>query len=647
MHRACQVMRTRVEAAGLMTAKNVPQPKPVIAIGSWLKLDEKLTLASTQAAADEILAGRGRAFAASFSCAPDDIAWNRDPSSGRIAPLRFGKLIDYRDESIVGDIKYVWEPNRHLELVTLALAYQGTGNAPYLHGIRTHIESWLDQCPYPFGVNWLSSLELGIRLINWSLTWQLIGHAESALFEGRDGQALRQRWLLSIYQHVHFINHNYSAYSSANNHLIGEAAGVYVACSTWPYWPELEAWGDTAHDHLVREVALQTYDDGVNKEQATAYQQFVLDFLILAGLSRRPHKPAFPDNYWHSIEQMIDFLGAIMDIAGNVPMIGDADDGYVVRLSHEPNFCPYRSLLATGAVLFGRPDFAEKSGKLDDKSRLLVGTHGWDKIRARTNVRKPAFGRAFPKGGYYILGTDLDSQRESRLVVDAGPLGYLSIAAHGHADALAVVLSVAGREILVDPGTFTYHTMPVWRSHFRGTGAHNTVRVDGADQSVQVGNFMWQGHARSRCLKFVCNAGGGRFVGEHDGYHRLNDPVTHRREIEVRDNKIEIVDVLTCRGSHEVERCWQFSECCHVNVRNGILAIVNGPISATIRSGGPQPEMRHFRGSANPPAGWLSRAFDVKVPADAVHMFNEIEGSTALTTLISWSVRPGDIPNES
>ena len=49
----------------------------------------------------------------------------------------------------------------------------------YLEGIKEHLSSWFDQCPYPLGPHWISSLELGIRLINWSIVWQLLGGAES------------------------------------------------------------------------------------------------------------------------------------------------------------------------------------------------------------------------------------------------------------------------------------------------------------------------------------------------------------------------------------------------------------------------------------------------------------------------------------
>ena len=263
---------------------------------------------------------------------------------------------------------------------------------------------------------------------------------------------------------------------------------------------------------------------------------------------------------------MLEFVHGIMDAGGNVPMLGDADDGYAVRLSNEPNFCPYRSLLATGAILFERPDFAVKSGRLDDKTRLLTGGRNWHELADRSEITATRKQQGFPDGGYYILGQDFDSKREISLLVDSGPLGYLSIAAHGHADALAVCLSVAGREFLVDPGTYTYHGKPDWRRYFKGTRAHNTVCVDGQDQSEWGGSFLWTRHAEARCTKFAIAPEGDMFDGEHDGYSRLADPLIHRRRIKRDGCRFDIRDTLECRGVHRVERCWHFSEACTVTI---------------------------------------------------------------------------------
>jgi hypothetical protein len=277
---------------------------------------------------------------------------------------------------------------------------------------------------------------------------------------------------------------------------------------------------------------------------------------------------------------------------------------------------------------------------------MVLGTQTWDELWQAGKAKQGTRRNAYPDGGYFMLSKNQGIGNEARLVADAGPLGYLSIAAHGHADALAIVLSIAGREILVDPGTYAYHTKPLWRQYFRGTGAHNTVRVDGLDQSVQGGNFMWLRHARARCLEFRPAEVGGSFVGEHDGYRRLHDPVIHQREIWMKANVIEITDRLRCSVAHEVERCWHFSEYCHVTVKGTEVVAEHGPVRVTLRAAEPVREVRHLRGSDEPPGGWVSRRFDVKVPADSVYFVSDIRGTCELKSLIEWEIHSKDRTDE-
>jgi hypothetical protein len=563
--------------------------------------------------------------------------WNRDPRTGVRAPLVFGKTLNYRDEALVGDIKYLWEPNRHLQLVWLCQAFHLSGDVSYLDGFRAQLDSWFEQCPYLRGPNWTSSLELGIRLINWSICWQLIGGRASSLFDDAVGKVFQQRWLDSIYQHCHFIAGHWSRYSSANNHLIGEAAGLLVGAVTWPYWRDSAQWRNSAFDILSREAQRQTCGDGVNREQAISYQQFVLDFLLIAGFAARAQGQDFSAEYWSNIERMIEFIASIMDCAGQVPMIGDADDGYAVALSRAPDFCAYRSLLNTGAVLFEQPGLAAKAGRLDDKTRWLLG----DDRRVPGPERNVASHRpvrtAFREGGYYILGGDYGSEDEIRMAVDAGPLGYLSIAAHGHADALALVLSVGGEEILIDPGTYAYHTRKQWRDYFRGTAAHNTVRVDGLDQSVSGGNFMWLRHARIGSVSWQEREDGARLSAQHDGYSRLPDSVLHTRSVhfERQRRRFVIEDQLSCKAGHAVERFWHFGENCQVEQNAAGVTVRSGDKTVHLILDSTSAAARNlYKGSEQPLCGWVSRRFDVKQPTFTLVESHQINSVATLRAII-------------
>ncbi len=636
------------------------------------------------ARADRVLSGRYDVFALEDARIGFPPRWNVDPKTGIETPLTFGNRLNYRDGSVAGDVKYLWEINRHLELVTLAQAWHLSRDERYAQGCRTLLESWFAQCPYPRGLNWSASLEPAVRLVNWSFAWHLLGADDSLLFTGVAGQAFRDRWIASVYQHCHFIAGHPSRYSSANNHLLGEAAGLLVGALTWPLWPQTERWRRQAHAELSAEALRQTFADGVNKEQAMWYHHSVADILLVAGLVARANGFDFAPAYWARLEAMLEFIASVMDSGGHVPAFGDADDGMLVRLTPERRPDVFRSLLATGAVLFGRADLGEKAGALDDKSRWLLGdeaderfrtvvSFGEDRHRANGTSRterphSPAVPRAmphaaFPEGGYFVLGEAFDTPGEVLIVADAGPLGYLAIAAHGHADALSFTLSAGGLPILVDPGTFSYYGEASWRRYFRGTSAHNTVTIDGTDQSSNRGSFLWLEHARATVESFDFpqsfsspEAFGSSdrpqcLVASHDGYLRLADPVRHRRtwryqsgsgrlvatRTPIRTRKLVVIDELTCSAVHTAEIHWQFAPECQVRTEGDTLIVERALAERRVRLRLRGPEGAALQvacGQEHPPLGWYSPSFDVKVPAPAAVYTQTILGDTRLTTEI-------------
>jgi hypothetical protein len=630
--RARQVLAARLEAAGLGRIPARP-PQRAGRATRWLpQAPRGVDAAPLLRKADAVLAGRFDVFALEGVELGFPPQWNRDPRTGKVAPLAFGKTLDYRDASVVGDIKYLWEPARHLELVTLAQAHALTGDRRYAEGAMRLLESWFEQCPYPLGVHWTSSLELAVRLVNWSAAWQLLD-AAGAL---DSDPALAGRWLGEVYRHQRFVAGHLSRHSSANNHLFGECMGLFVAAATWPFWDESAVWLRSAQSALEREAQLQNGPDGVNLEQGIWYHHEVADMMLLTTLAGRAAGRPFSDAYAGRLQDMLGFVAGVMDVGGNVPMFGDSDDAVMVRFDPAPSFDAYRSLLATGAVLFGRGDFARRAGRLDPKSRWLLGdaaARTFERVLAANPEPEP-MRQAFPHGGYWVLGDRLGEPDELRLVVDAGPLGYLSIAAHGHADALSFTLSAHGREILIDPGTYAYHTQRTWRDYFKGTSAHNTVRVDGVDQSVSGGNFMWLRHARSRCEAFAPGPEADRFTGSHDGYRRLASPVTHRRHIVLHKpvRRVEVTDLLVGDGEHEVEVFWHFAESCRVRLEDGVVTAETGNTTVVLRVGGARLDVELARGRDNPPLGWVSRRFDRKEPIWCARWHGRVPAGVSWTT---------------
>ncbi|HEY9231678.1 MAG TPA: heparinase II/III-family protein, partial [Blastocatellia bacterium] len=149
------------------------------------------------------------------------------------------------------------------------------------------------------------------------------------------------------------------------------------------------------------------------------------------------------------------------------------------------------------------------------------------------------------------------------------PAGFAFVRAAGfkdrpaHADMLHVDLWWRGENIATDAGSFSYHTPAPWDNELARTTYHNTVTVDGGDQMQRAGRFLWLPWLRG-CMTDYRYSAGGHLVywqGEHDGYHRLKSPVTHRRAIlRVGDECWLVADELAGEAAHDYRLQWLFAD---------------------------------------------------------------------------------------
>ena len=548
-------------------------------------------------------------------------AWNRDPETGVVAPSLYRGDIAISDRELVGDIKHVWELNRHLHLVTLAQAWALSGEPRWLQALDQNLRSWFEACPPLTGPNWTSSMEMGIRLINWSLIWQLVGGEQSALFEGDAGRRLRADWLDSIHAHCRTIARHLSRHSSANNHLIGELAGLYAGAVTWPCWKESKDWEAQARRELEQEAQAQFSRDGVNREQAFGYHMFSCEFLFVAGLlgqaSGKSGSQAFSRSYWAVLQRALRFLRSVRDVDGGLPMVGDADDGCVFRLhagTGRPGPDRAAQLLALGDTVFG--------GQPDHHPGVRWLLHALPGGRPECDPHEVDCGWSFPDGGYLLFGNQFGETNEIKGVLDCGPLGYLGIAAHGHADALSLTLSVAGEPCLVDPGTYSYWQEEKWREYFRGTSAHNTVRIDGLDQSTPGGRFMWLRKARASIERMPASHQEFDFRGSHDGYARLPDPVLHLRSVRFdgASNTLSVRDEVAAKKAHKVETFWHFAPGLDVRLTSHGLSVRGKRFVLQMQASGEDLHLELVRGAENPPLGWFSAAYESREPCEVLRI---------------------------
>lgn len=532
--------------------------------------------------------------------------WHKDHASGRRGPARPCVFVDYRDFDTYGDCKLVWEPNRHHQLVVLSRAYAVTGRAEYAEKVVALLGDWLEANPFGFGMNWKSPLEIGIRLINWVWAIDLI----------RDSGVLTdEAWTdvqNAVYRSIWDVRRKYSQGSSANNHLIGEAAGVFVAASYFDGLPGAAKFAAEAWNILEREIVNQSFPDGCTREHAFGYQVFVIQFFTIAGIVRHRRGQALPDAFTERLRKLYLFVADISRDTGRPPSLGDADDGYILDLGDKPG--DLLSLIAAGAIFLDEPDLS-----LTRHSETCYWLFGRN-LERDGELSPTAGSRAYVDSGYFILRSNSgDGRPRLSCIFDCAELGYGSIAAHGHADCLSITLNVDDQEIFVDSGTYDYFSFPEWRDYFRSTQAHNTIVIDGKSQSTSAGPFLWGRRAEATLLDWADSKDETTVIGLHDGYSSDAGQIVHRRALRMDKltPELTVVDEIDSDQPHDIARHFHLAPECH--------AEIIGHDRIIIRCGVGEIELRHDAESATIETacdhefiGWVSRGYHQKSASSTI-----------------------------
>lgn len=606
---------------------------PVVPDGLADEVGEGATKALL-AEAEDLLAGRWRTFGQERTDVTEDVDYYFDVLNGVRAPdSGYSFDIDHRDEAAVGNIKFVSELARHHHLTVLAAAYALSGDDRFAVRIDRELRNYWRATPFLVGIHWTSGIELGLRLLSWTWIRRLLDRWPGAagLFEDNptfvDQLGRHQQWLAAFPSHG----------SSANNHLIAEACGQFVAASAFGLFDSSDEWRRRSADVLARELKVQTFPDGLNRELASDYHGFVLEMALVAWVEAVLTGQAVADRLAPPIARGLDALHAVVDHAGRPHRQGDADDahGLLVDPAGYDRWASLRrtaSLLAVPAAWWG----ADAIEGDDVRSALFARCLGHSP-RPAPPVADPQRRRPsqFPDAGLTFL-RDADRSRVDELwcVIDHGPHGFLSIAAHAHADALAVEIRHGGVEVVTDPGTYCYHGEPEWRSYFRSTVAHATLGLGGVDQSDMGGPFLW---TRTATARLVASDGlddgpAAECTAEHDGYEPLG--FTHRRTVRLdrADRSITIADRLVAAGpagdgssrpATAATLSFPLGPTVEAMLDTGHAAaelrwpIADDPAAtgrATV-SLDPQLSWSIVCGQASPPLGWYSAHFGTRRPA--------------------------------
>lgn len=449
--------------------------------------------------------------------------WDAGFQTDNVWPDTFSYKLDYKQRDDIGDARTNWELNRHFQFALLAKNYVASGDEKFLNQFENLFSDWTEKNPFLHGISWTSVMEVAIRCSNWCYAYAFLEHSKAE-------HVLLERLRVGIINMTDYIANHYSRYSSANNHLIVEAFSVGQAGILFEYGE----WIDLAIRLLTDEMPRQNYPDGINKELALHYQAFYMEAMGLMMRLMVKNGIPIPESWKLMLKKMSQYVSDCIGDYGEVIAFGDDDEGKILDLQGgEIDYYAY--VLGMMSVLL------DNSYTKDFKSetlRWLFSLSEMDSVENKIAYTSPQF-CCYKEGGNTILRS-LDHQM--LIGIDHSALGFGSIAAHGHADALSFQLFYKGKAVFIDPGTYIYHCDLESRNEFRKTRVHNTVCVNGKDQSEMLGAFLWGKKANSELLSYTVDRGAVKLIVRHDGYW----PILHKRTIEFDGiSSIRIIDELS------------------------------------------------------------------------------------------------------
>ncbi len=459
-----------------------------------------------------------------------DIAWPADTLADDLNGLRLEEPCD---------IKVPWELSRCHHWVALGRAYALEGDARYAREFVSQLEAWLNDNPWPYGVNWSRAMEAAVRAVNW--LWAAALFADAPEFSA----PLRGRLLKALLQHGNHILDNLEYADNNGNHYLSNGVGLVFLGVLLSDFAQAAAWRKKGFEIVWGEMAHQVYPDGVDFEQGIGYQGLVAEFWYSCVLLCDRNAIPVPPRVRERLERMFEFVLAYTHPDGTFPQIGDNDDGRLANLDEEP-VGSHRRHLAVGGALFARADLLGAAGEAVETAVWLCGRQVLDLPREARELAS----QAFASGGFYVMRA-----AEVVMVVDAADVGMRGIGGHGHNDVLSFDLWAAGSALLVDSGTYTYSADAAARNALRRTAAHNALRVDGHETSrLGADRWLWliENDAHPRVVEWSSDSARDIFEGAHDGYKRMPEPVEHTRRIAF-DKALRwwrIDDTLSGRGEH-------------------------------------------------------------------------------------------------
>jgi hypothetical protein len=549
--------------------------------------------------------------------------WRKDFKNNITSPVMHIRKINNQNFKKFGDIRYVATVSRlhHIPMILAAGLAGNIKNAEDL--VSKQLSDWKEQNPFLQSINWKNGIEAGIRIVNLIYARKLL-----LLYNNKSSEKSIEIIDELAFCHFHFLIKHLSLYSSANNHLLFELMGVFIISCNYSF-SSADLWKQKSLKHLMDELFKQTFEDGFTKEQSSHYHAEVTNIYAVVFAEMQKNKIKIPEASLTRFEKMGEALFYLLNDEDELMAIGDSDEGQILYPYFRKHFSLKHSLLNDVLILTGKNFYEEtKIPELDLRNYII-----WEKEFSNLYGQKQSYHaiqhKFFKSSGYLFL-----SFSPVKVLFDAGNIGLGKLAAHGHADALQILLSINKEPFLIDPGTYQYHSrLDNWRNYFRGTLAHNTISVNGASQAKSGGRMIWNVKPQIVINHFDDDENIITCSASHNGFVKQQLKVVHKRKVTYfkKEWKLMIEDDLSGDTDFTIYFSVHFAPHLKIVHNNGIVNLTGNSASLVLKNKLFK-SAQLLKADDNYKGGWYSPAFDELKPTTTLRLKIDVNKKINLVT---------------
>jgi hypothetical protein len=469
------------------------------------------------------------------------------------------------------DVKYPRELSRCHHFLVLGQAYLFTEDEKYTIEFIDQISDWISENPYKKSINWGCSMDVAIRASNWIFALGMF------LNSPKISSGFIQKILFSLYLHGKYIYGNPEKnYLQNHNHFLADLAGQILLGLIFKEMQDPKLWLEDGIYSFYKEIRSQILPSGPSYERSTNYHRLVTELITYSVIILKNNKFQIPQDILYRLHQMFLFIMNYTKPDKMTPVIGDQDNGRYLPFSQQET-CDHRYLLTLGAIMFQDSSLKSlSSGISTDAYFLLKEQKAIETFESLKDKNHSLSSISYPDAGFYIM-----RHSDDYMFINISGLSHYNennSGTHTHSDLLSFELAVDGISFLVDPGSYVYSQDASMRMFFRSTAMHNTVTIDEKSQHTLDRTKLWwiENDATVKNVRWDSDDKQDVFCAEHDGYFKLTEPVTHRREIIFsKDKEVwEIIDSFSGKGKHTFISYLHFDVGVDVTVNNQTIFAV-------------------------------------------------------------------------